>query len=525
MRRLVVALLAWPSLGVGLRDHSSHPPPAVSLPVAGETYTDPVFGTRILRVTDERDGQRCVHAYSTWEAMNLDSTRLLLSCDGEGRLYRFDGDRVVADGSLAGDDGPDVDFEGASWSHHEAHVIHALDGRRLWRLDVSRRGMAGATVTQDFEGLFPYPFRLAQLSMSGDDRVFTFHSRDPQTGAKLDVAVFDVTTGATRVFPRDGWAIDESRIDKTGRWVMVSGAGLRAGFRMWDLQTGAITVFAHDDPDARAGGHADLGRSLFVNGDGWETGLVVRAYGAQHGAGGIQNIVRYLRPDGKLNWSIADHASLRSDAESFVVGSTYGGDGTWGAFEDEIYLAYTDGSGFVRLAHTRSDEVAADRGARYWAQPRAVVDRAGRHIVFTSDLGSSARTDVLLLFVPRELWPAQTPALPLPTVPAPLPETGLPAADAVPGEELDEETLLTGGCSAGGRAPVGGVGWVVLSLLVLVVRLKQARQAAAHDRDRDRVDIDDVGAAFDRSAQPLESLVTGLADAHMVSDRRPGPVL
>lgn len=68
-------------------------------------------------------------------------------------------------------------------------------------------------------------------------------------------------------------------------------------------------------------------------------------------------------------------------------------------------MARTDGAGFVRLAHTQSTGTNPNKAARYFAQPRAVVDRAGKYIVYTSDLGSTSRTDVMILKVPSAYWP------------------------------------------------------------------------------------------------------------------------
>lgn len=404
MHRLVQAAVlvacAAPAVapGAGLRDTSGRRPPDVALPAAGGSYVDPVFGTKILRVTDASDGAHCVHAYSYWPAFNADSTRLLLACDGVPLLYRFDPltGALAADGPLAGADGPAVQFEGASWSSSAPEVIYALDagGTKLWRLDVARRGAAGATVVKDFAGLLPAGEAAYQLAVSQDGRVFTFHTRDA-SGARREALAWEPATDRLHLFPRPaGRVVDETKVDELGRFVMVSWSD--GDVTLWDFRGGATRWLDHATPADNAGGHFDLGADYVVSSDQVMTGLVVRGYEWWEAP---QNVVTYRRGDGSLNWSIADHVSLRVDGDAFVVASTYGGDGAWDAFEDEIYLAYTDGSGFVRLAHTRST------GGDYWSQPRATVDRSGRFVVYTSDLGDGARHDVMILVVPPELIP------------------------------------------------------------------------------------------------------------------------
>src|SRR5688572_10612384 len=103
---------------LGITDHSSHPPPDITIPPAGGSYTDPVFGTTIIRVTDESDGDLCAAAYSYWPAFNKDSTRLLVACDDIPRLYLFDpeaNELLGYDGLLWGEDGLHIEFEGAYW--------------------------------------------------------------------------------------------------------------------------------------------------------------------------------------------------------------------------------------------------------------------------------------------------------------------------------------------------------------------------------------------------------------------------
>src|ERR1041384_3054614 len=48
----------------GITDYSSHKVPTITMPKKGGSYIDPVFGTKVIRVTDSSNGSICTHAYS-----------------------------------------------------------------------------------------------------------------------------------------------------------------------------------------------------------------------------------------------------------------------------------------------------------------------------------------------------------------------------------------------------------------------------------------------------------------------------
>jgi hypothetical protein len=456
---------------VGFMDLSRHAPPPVEVPAAGSWYLDPVFGTRILRVTDADDGTNCTHAYSYWPALNADATRLMVQCDDRHLLYRFDAATLALtpDGTLEGADGPRVQFEGASWAWTSSDFVYAVEGTRLWRIDVARRGREGFTLIHDFAGLFSYSFELWQLHVAGD-RVFTFHTRDPGSNAKLDAVVYDADTDQVWVFDRQGYQVDETKIDKLGRIVMVDGSLANPGFRLWDFRAGTVAAFDWNAED-RPGGHVDMGATFIASSDVWSAGLQVRRYDEPRG---VASILQYRRENGEPNWSLADHVSLRADDETWAVGSTYLGDGTYEAFEDEIYLARTDGSAFVRLAHTRST------GRSYYTYPRAVIDRTGRFVVYDSDLGSSSRIDVLLLEVPPEYVVGGSGGG------SGLDPGGNGAGGAGGGDptsstgEDDSPATLISGCAVGRRG--GGAAWPFAIALAWLLRRRGSRSRSRRDR-------------------------------------------
>lgn len=398
--------MANPVTAQGITDKSVRAVKSVTLPAAGGSYIDPVFGTKIIRVTDARDGIRCTHSYAYWPAFNSDGTRLMIACDDEIRLYRFDPytDKLTPDGTLRGADGYKVQFDGATWSHSTTapSTVYAVDsvGTRLWRIVVSRRGLQGYTLLKDFAAWSPGR-TVQHLTVSDNGDVYTVYTRDKATRASKDVLVWERSIDKVRVFPKPaGRVINEARVSRDGNHVLVNYDD--GDSALWDFRTGLLRSYALDSITDNVSGHFDVGRDFMANSDGVNTGIVVRTYAATRSP---DNVVTYTRSDGKKNWSISDHVSLQEHDEEYVTVSTYAGDGSGAAFEDEIFMVRTDGNGFVRLAHTRSKEVNSDPEMRYYAQPRAVMSRDGKYIVFTTDLGSTSRFDVMIVKVPSAYWP------------------------------------------------------------------------------------------------------------------------
>src|SRR3954468_19995714 len=73
-------------------DYGVYPEPTPPvLPAAGGTFTDPVFGTSLLRVTDSNDGADNHQSYSYWPSLNKNSSLLYISnVGGNPTLYDFD---------------------------------------------------------------------------------------------------------------------------------------------------------------------------------------------------------------------------------------------------------------------------------------------------------------------------------------------------------------------------------------------------------------------------------------------------
>ncbi len=83
-----------------------------------------------------------------------------------------------------------------------------------------------------------------------------------------------------------------------------------------------------------------------------------------------------------MDWTDVGHISCRGPAGLCLVSWGRLGAAIDWAFEDEVFLQFTDGS-VQRLTHHRSSKCG------YWVQPRASISSDGRYLVFASDWASS----------------------------------------------------------------------------------------------------------------------------------------
>ena len=377
-----------PGPGV-ITDHNVYPEPAApALPAAGGTFVDPTFGTTIMRVTDQNDGQSNFNYYSYWPTFNLDDTKFFIACDGNPMLYRFDpnGFRIVSKGPLFDQTLPGGGFistEDAEWSGTNANVLYGYYGLKLWAFDVSARTY---TLIKDFTGQLP-PGSLGQMSRSLDDNMFAFtvkNSNYAPTGYMVWQRDQNRIVRAANVSN-----FDEVELDKTGRYLGVKAEfGGGVNFQAVDLQTGNVQSLTNSSPDYSPG-HSDSGHQMVVGYDNWNNRYTVRSLATPHQ---FQTAIAFGN-----DWSQSNHLSMLGDDESWCVISNFtSGSGPVGPFRQEIFQTSTDGTQSVRrLAHHHS--VYRD----YWDTPRADVSRDGRFVAFTSNWGSTTRRDVFIIRVPQ----------------------------------------------------------------------------------------------------------------------------
>jgi hypothetical protein len=344
----------------------------------GATFRDPVFGTRIMRITSGGG----THAYSYWPTFNLDSTWLYVfrAEDGQPYAYRFDPDTFTLRDREPMFVGGRCLAEDAIWSGTSRNVMHCHDGdgnikaynvvTRKWRTIASLRDAVGDPDMHTW-----------QMSRSIGNRrfAFTWKNADYQNVGWI---VYNRRTDAVKRYATP--AVDEVQVDKSGRYLIHKtgdqGAG-RVEVIVNDLRTGRRTELV-DDLDF-APGHSDVGRGTVYGAENWEDRLLGRDLGTP----------KDYRP--LLKWPVSfdgdSHTSALADSEDEILVSRYGSRMRDTPLANELFLLASDGSGRVRrLAHTYM------AGTEYYHLARATLSRDGRWVTFASNYGG-ATGDVYVL--------------------------------------------------------------------------------------------------------------------------------
>lgn len=393
------------------------------LPHAGGKWRDEVFGTEIMRVTDEDDGPApgLSTYYSHWPTFNCDATRLLIRKgeNGEAIVKNFDpANFTLGTGSTALPtshpvSGNTFSWESATWSNVNPDVIYVHIGwygtgaMKLYSYNIATNT---PTLVRDFSALSGSSTDyLAQMYMSADDDVFCWLKKRGGVGG-IGYLVYKKSTDTVLYNEPDNYTggIDEVHVDKSGKWLHIVIPTAQAdgtSTRFLNLQTGAMQAIVRlaDHPP----GHGDMGTEIMVGFDDYLNGLSYRHLSDMH----AWSERFYFRTGSKgltgtSDWTQDFHGTMLANNEDWITIGTYDMPATTlpdsGVFEDEIMQVALDDSEQVRrLAHTRTtfDDQTSTTG--YWATPRPTISKDGRYIAFTSNWENSGRTDMFILRVQR----------------------------------------------------------------------------------------------------------------------------
>jgi hypothetical protein len=397
-------------------------PPAI--PAAGSIITDPTFGSRILRVTDEKSDPiqlgRPVYTPSSAEqnAWNTNSTEFYVTTSGGSFLiYQFDPATMTARQAKPPKLpwGPEPHF-----SFRQPDILYGMQGRKpgFEQYDTSSGRVTEVDDPAKCVKLAPGD-RGSDISVSGDDNRFTA-VLGPQQDRFFIIYVYDRTRGCRwyntqtgeiggrwgptgTVSIPDRFTMHNARMSKSGKFVYT--VRPRGKWVVWEIDTLNASVC-----ETGCSAHHALGYSHIVGTSNLRHPLDLWIRPLNH-ISSTTPLISGLEPakgfwyDSHLSWNNAD-----PDDTTPVCFSTYRPTNPEGAaplvtgpWENEIDCAETDGKGSKvwRFAHTYS---TAKNG--FWSSPRGNVSQDGRFFMFTSDWqdqlgkipnGQRYRTDVFIV--------------------------------------------------------------------------------------------------------------------------------
>jgi hypothetical protein len=380
-------------------------------PLSGAYIYDPVFGTRLMRVTDMYDGSTLGGgtAYSYWPTFNLNNTRILAqvahpnnSPAPQAAIYDFDpvnfklGKRREPR-PLPGGGYPI--FQWAIWSNLSADVFYAADySGRLWSYNVPNDVW---TPVADFDTAgvnnpLPAGHYGWQMHMSADDDVFSFTESESTNWSQVGYFVYKKSTNTITKRVVDS-NIDELHIDSSGRYLFgitnthssYDGDGAIEGF-VWDLQTGAPRDNLTDSTPDMSPGHYDVGHGLIVGNANWGAGTMTkRSLATPHS---FTTMMTPLAP--ATYGQPMDHFSMLADNPEWVFGSNYTDPNIERRCGKELFQVKLDGSQSLRrLAHHYS----LYDGTDYYDSPRANISKDGKFAAFSSNWNSvNGRNDLYI---------------------------------------------------------------------------------------------------------------------------------
>lgn len=397
-------------------------PPPPALPPAGCKFFDPTFGTEIMRVTDENDGQSNGTYYSYWPTFNQDNTRLIVRRSGNDKgdaIYDFDPNTFTLGQAReiprAPDPGHTLDAQSAIWSTGTApgdatKLYGFTTNNKLLVLDTSGQTLSYLSpAVADFGSQLGAGEGLWQMSSSEGNGMFAFTII--KAGKNVGFLVYNRTTGQVvmKVYSSDYDAqhgtpdandLNEVQLDKSGRYLVVATNSISRPGYVIDLQDANLPF----RPIVLSPtGHADLGSGFSFGIDTNANHLVRRSLATL-----TPETAHYL---GSYYQNL--HISMRDANDDWALVGFYNSYEPLpgrGKFQRELVLFKTDPADpdpthppqFRRLLHHHSVwGFPPGNVTNYWYSPRANVSRDLRFVAFSSNWGATDLNSRVDLFIAR----------------------------------------------------------------------------------------------------------------------------
>jgi hypothetical protein len=395
------------------------PPALVSLGGAGFQFTDPTFGSKMLRVTDantrpDRVGRFFMSPSSAEStAWNTNSTKFyVMGSGGEQIPYNLNpatmtASRVAPLGNGSG--GLVLNFGGEpTFSFVDPDLIYSGSGSQFVAY---RFSTATQTALHDVGSCLPgITFHALNVSISKDDQQFLAYVGGASQDADTTVYVYDRTKGCrwlntqtgqvggqwgpTGAYTGDrGLTLHNARLSKGGQYARLVTSNGGAGTYYWDIGTLNLLACPENVGPNYCNGHAVMGFTKAINqrqsGDAMD--FAIRPMATPNSATLFPGLISPLLTT-PSRWGTDTHPSwnnVQADEKQPVCMEVYSTDNlVLRAWDGEIICASMDGSFNVwRFAHHRSSVANL-----FWDQPRANVSQDGRFVMFTSNWGGTVGT-------------------------------------------------------------------------------------------------------------------------------------
>lgn len=383
----------YPTPAIGPYAYATFRPDLPGFLEAGESYIDPIFGLRVMRVTDHHPGE-------TFGTVPY-ARNGFASANGE-RVFTEEGIYDVQTGTVFSTGTPGAVGFRQSFDPVDPDVYYFHGGSRLWRYDLGTgqqslvrdfgaplRDLGGSVDWIDRSG------RFMVLSIGGDILVYDQEQDVLFAGGLLDT---DVGTGWVGISPDAKWLVVGDDFDHRAHAIDHANQTVDpTGHTYWTL----------------CGDHGDLmtatnGKTYLITQDCWDFPHVYAVDVSLPQVGDTLAERQKQRDDNimlfAITWNDGAHFSGVSRGPmsdwAFVSTNTEGPDdnhpdATWYAFKNEIIMANVLTGEVRRLAHHRSEATG------YCAQPRVMVTWDGSGVFYASnysdDLGSCGYSDLYFI--------------------------------------------------------------------------------------------------------------------------------
>ncbi len=392
--------VAFPAASGQLKNLTAYTSLNVSILPAGSSYTDPVTGAKVWKVTSPTvptANTYIFHSYSEGPAQisrEYNGKHTLWIFGPGGGIWFIDFNRSTGLFNYRAAPAGTLQASFAKNPATPSIVYLVTSARQIRRFDVA---------TSSFADIAPFPAAFNGNQWFAQDMTDTRFIAI-SIASTSDVLFFDRSTGTT--ITRTFAGLDEPYLEHNGRYVMANTS--LTNVSIWDLQTNTVAPLTA--PGNSIFAHVGSARGYFIavdpNTGGGQTPLWAVDPSATRASFQFSTLGGYY-PDSHASGSwVQSDIELGNDLKKqWILRETFdfsfAGTGTSGVKEG-IAMLTLDGLNFRIAAHHYSVKppATASSAFAYYSQPRTTISIDGKLIMFDSNMNGSARTDVFLVEMP-----------------------------------------------------------------------------------------------------------------------------